>query len=316
MVDADSRSDVRSAVVSSHLYPFEGRYVDHGSFRQHVLDEGPRDGPPVVMLHGNPTWSFFWRRLVLELRTDHRVIVPDHVGCGRSDKPGRDAYPYSLERRIQDVDTVLDQLDVEGPITLCVHDWGGMIGLSWAVRNPERIARLVILNTGAFPLPAAKPLPWEIAACRAPLVGPLLTRGLNAFVEGAIRKCTVRPLPSDVAAAYRAPYDSWANRVAVLEFVRTIPLRESDVGYDIVQATADGLATLRDRPTLICWGERDFVFDHHFRAEFERRLPDAEVHRFPDAGHYVLEDAGDEIAAHVRAFLTRTGQLGNAVEAG
>jgi len=287
-------------------YPFEGRYVDHGSFRQHVLDEGPRDGPPVVMLHGNPTWSFFWRRLVLELRRDHRVIVPDHVGCGRSDKPAKDVYPYSLQRRIDDVGTVLDQLGIEGPVTLCVHDWGGMIGMSWAVRNPERIARLVILNTGAFPLPSAKPLPWEIAACRAPVIGPLVTRGLNAFVEGAIRKCTVKPLTRAVADAYRAPYDSWANRVAVLEFVRTIPLREGDIGYDIVSGTADRLAVLQDRPTLMCWGERDFVFDRHFREEFERRMPEAEVHRFEEAGHYVLEDAGDEIAALVREFVDRT----------
>jgi haloalkane dehalogenase len=295
------------SVTKNALYPFEGRFVDHGAFRQHVLDEGPRDGPPVLMLHGNPTWSFYWRRLVTELSGDHRVIVPDHVGCGRSDTPSDSDYPYSLARRVDDVQTVLDALDVQGPLTLCVHDWGGMIGMAWAVRNPERIARLVILNTGAFPMPEGKTFPWQIAACRAPFVGPVVTRGLNAFVEGAIRTCTVKPLPKDVADMYREPYRSWREREAVLQFVRTIPLKPGDEGWDILASTADGLATLRDRPALVCWGEQDFVFDHHFREEFERRFPDAEVHRFDDAGHYVLEDAGDAIAGLVRAFVDRTG---------
>jgi haloalkane dehalogenase len=293
-------------VSKSALYPFEGRTVEHaGGIRQNVLDEGPRDGPPVLMLHGNPTWSFYWRRLVRELSTDHRVIVPDHVGCGRSDTPSPDVYPYSLARRVDDVQTVLDRLDVQGPLTLCVHDWGGMIGMAWAVRNPERVARLVILNTGAFPMPGAKRFPWQIAACRAPILGPLVTRGLNAFVEAAIKTCTVKPLPDDVAAMYREPYGSWREREAVLQFVRTIPLKPSDEGWDIVAGTADKLDTLRDRPTLMCWGERDYVFDHHFREEFERRFPNAEVHKFEDAGHYVLEDAGDEIAALVREFVDR-----------
>ena len=106
---------------------------------------------------------------------------------------------------------------------------------------------------------------------------------------------------------YREPYRSWREREAVLQFVRTIPLKPGDEGWDILTAAADGLATLRDRPALICWGEQDFVFDHHFREEFERRFPDAEVHRFDDAGHYVLEDAGDAIAGLVRAFVDRTG---------
>ncbi len=286
-------------------YPFEGRFVEHGGFRQHVLDEGPRDAPPVLMLHGNPTWSFYWRRLVHELSRDHRVIVPDHVGCGRSDKPPRSAYPYSLARRIDDVAFVLERLGETRPLTLCVHDWGGMIGAAWAVRDPSRVTRLVVLNTGAFPKPAGKRFPWQIALCRAPLLGPLLTQGLNAFVRTALARCTVRPLAPDVAAMYAAPYGSWADRVAVLEFVRTIPLGPRDAGWDIVAGTAERLATLRDKPVLVCWGERDFVFDHHFREEWERRFPDAEVHRFEDAGHYVLEDAGERIAELVGAFVRR-----------
>ncbi len=286
-------------------YPFVGgRFVAHpGGVRPHGLDEGPRDAPVVLLVHGNPTWSFYWRRLVLELRADHRVIVPDHVGCGLSDKPGKDLYPYSLARRVADVQTVLDALEVTGPLTLGVHDWGGMIGFAWAARNAERITRTIVTNTAAFPMPIGKQFPWQISACRAPLIGELATRGLNAFVETAVRKCTVKPLPPAVAAMYRKPYDSWANRIAVLEFVRTIPLRSRDVGMDIVTGTADRLHLLADEPMLLCWGERDFVFDHRFREEWQRRFPDAECHAFEDAGHYVLEDKADEVAALVRAFM-------------
>ena len=288
----------------SELYPFQGRYFDRHGNRLHYLDEG--HGPPVVMLHGNPSWSFYYRNLVIALRGTHRCIVPDHIGCGLSDKPAADKYPYTLERRIADLDVLLDRLDVRDNITLIVHDWGGMIGSAWAVRHPERIARLVILNTGAFHIPAAKSLPWQLWLVRNTPLGPLLVRGLNAFCRGAARSCcTRRPMSAEVRAGFLEPYDSWANRVAVLRFVQDIPLRVGDPSYDVVTATQDGLTRLRDVPVLICWGMRDFVFDRHFLAEWQRRFPRAEVHRFEDAGHYVLEDAHKEIVPLVRRFLER-----------
>ncbi len=285
----------------SDLYPFQGQFLDIDGHRYHYLDEG--GGEPVVMLHGNPTWSFYYRDLALALRETHRVIVPDHIGCGRSDKPGADRYPYTLERRVRDLETLLDRLELRNNLTLVVHDWGGMIGLAYAHRHPERIARLVILNTAAFPLPAAKRLPWQIWVCRNTPLGPFLVRGLNAFCRGTVRFCTVRPLPAEVRRGYLAPYDSWAHRIAVLRFVQDIPLRPGDPGYDLVQEIGDGLARFRDTPTLICWGEQDFVFDRHFLAEWERRMPHAQVHRFPDAGHLVLEDAGERIVPLVQKFL-------------
>ncbi len=292
-------------VVKSELYPFEGQFVDHGGVRQHYVDEGPRDAPPVVMVHGNPTWSFYYRRLVQELRSDHRVIAIDHVGCGLSDKPSSEDYDYSLRRRVDDLESVLVQAGAAKRVTLVVHDWGGMIGMAWAARDPSRVARLVVLNTAAFRNPKGTKLPWQIAACRNPLVGGLITRGFNAFVKGASSTCTVKPLPDEVRAMYERPYDSWANRVAIHEFVKTIPLSPQDAGYDIVEWTEASLSDLSSRPTLICWGEQDFVFDAVFREEWERRFPDAEVHRFENAGHYVLEDAGEEIAPLVRDFLLR-----------
>jgi haloalkane dehalogenase len=288
--------------VARELYPFEGRYLDVGGMRMHYLDEG--EGEAVVCVHGNPTWSFYYRRLVEALRSSHRVVAPDHVGCGRSEMPGDDRYPYTLKRRVNDLEGLIDRLDL-GALTLIVHDWGGAIGLGWAVRHPERVRRLVILNTAAFHLPPGKRLPWQLFLVRNTPLGPLLVRGLNAFARGATHAaCTRVQLPREVRDAYCAPYDSWENRRAVLRFVQDIPLEPGDPAFDELSRITSGLAAFADRPVLILWGARDFVFDHHFLAVWRRLLPSAEVHEFPDCGHYVLEDAADRIIPLVQRFLT------------
>ncbi|HEY8430489.1 MAG TPA: alpha/beta fold hydrolase [Sandaracinaceae bacterium] len=287
--------------VPGELYPFRGRYFDVGGARMHYLDEGT--GEPVVMLHGNPTWSFYYRELVRALSPRYRCIVPDHVGMGPSDKPGDDRYEYTLERRVDDLGALLEHLGVERDVTLVLHDWGGMIGMAWAARRPERVARLVILNTAAFPLPDDKPFPWPLWLTRTP-VGALLVRRFNAFSAIAARVCVTRaPLPREVRRAYTAPYDSYANRIATLRFVQDIPLRPGDRAWPILEATAARLHLFSHLPALICWGDRDFVFDHAFLREWRRHLPGARVVRFPDAGHYVLEDAADEIVPLVERFL-------------
>lgn len=287
-------------------YPFESRFFEHRGIRLHYVDEGPRDAPPVVMVHGNPTWSFYYRHLIAALRERHRVIAPDHVGMGLSDKPDDDRYEYTLARRVDDLAALLAHVGAENNVTLVLHDWGGMIGSAYAVERPERIARLVLLNTAAFQLPPGKRFPWQLAACRTRLLGPPLVRGLNLFCRGALRDCVVRrPLPADVCRAYLAPYDSWANRRAILRFVQDIPIKAGDRAYGLVERVAQRLELLRGVPTLICWGARDFVFDDHFLAEWRTRLPQAEVHRLADAGHYVLEDAADEIVPLVQDFFQR-----------
>jgi pimeloyl-ACP methyl ester carboxylesterase len=288
---------------TSSQYPFSGHYLDLGGLRYHYLDEG--QGEPLVMVHGNPTWSFYYRNLVLGLRDDYRTIVPDHIGCGLSDKPDDSRYEYSLRRRVADLETLLDHLELRDNLTLILHDWGGMIGMAFAHRHPERIKRLVILNTAAFPMPQSKRLPWSLWWCRTPLIGPLLVRGLNGFNRGAIRYCVRKRMPREVRQGYLTPYDSWRNRIAVLRFVQDIPLAPGDRGFDLVKEVAHGLHRFASVPMLICWGEHDFVFDHHFLDEWRQRFPAAEVHVFPDAGHYVLEDAGAEILPLLRDFLRR-----------
>ena len=287
--------------IPGHLYPFQRHWFELDDLRLHYLDEG--EGEAVVCVHGNPTWSFYYRDLVRELRTDYRVIVPDHMGCGLSDKPGDDSYEYTLNRRIEDFSRLMDDLGLEG-INLVVHDWGGMIGLGWAARNPERVKRLVILNTAAFHLPKSKSFPWQLWMVRDTPLGPFMVRGFNVFARGATRTaCTRKKLSKEVRDAYCAPYDSWADRIATLRFVQDIPLRPGEPGYDIVSHTAARLEVFRDRPVLVCWGDKDFVFDHHFLAEWQRILPNADVHRFSDCGHYILEDACEEIIPLIRQFL-------------
>ena len=287
--------------VSHELYPFESHSLDLEGMRYHYLDEG--SGEPLVMVHGNPSWSFYYRRLVSGLSDRYRCIVPDHIGCGLSDKPSDDRYDYHLERRVDDLEALLAHLGLTQDVTLVLHDWGGMIGMAWAARHPEAVRRLVLLNTAAFHLPKTKRVPWQIRLTRTPL-GTVLVRGLNAFSLGAAYMgVTRRPMPREVREAYCAPYDSWKNRIATLRFVEDIPLSETDRGYGLISDVEASLDGLGDRPTLICWGEKDFVFDKHFLAVWEEKLPQAKVRRFPDCGHYVLEDAPEEILEEVTRFL-------------
>ncbi|MBI4352106.1 MAG: alpha/beta fold hydrolase [Elusimicrobia bacterium] len=288
--------------VSQTLYPFAGKFLalKSGS-KMHYLDEG--GGKPVVLVHGNPSWSFYYRDLALALRGGNRVIAPDHIGCGLSDKPGDDRYEYTLKSRVDDLEFLLDSLEIRNNITLVVHDWGGMIGLAYAVRCPERIEKLVILNTGAFFLPAGKSFPAALRLCRTPL-GALLIRGLNAFARGtAWIGCKRRRMPPALRRAYAAPYNSWANRIATLRFVEDIPLAPGDKAYPLVAETQEKLASLATLPMLICWGLKDFVFDRHFLEEWTRRFPGAQIHGFPDCGHYILEDAREEVIPLIKRFI-------------
>ncbi|NVN98938.1 MAG: alpha/beta fold hydrolase [Geobacteraceae bacterium] len=283
-------------------YPFSGKYFDLNGIKYHYLDEGA--GSPVVMVHGNPSWSFYYRNLVKALSTGHRCIVPDHVGCGFSDKPGDDRYDYTLSRRVDDLERLIDSLHLQEKITLVVHDWGGMIGMTWASRHPQRVEKLVILNTAAFPMPKAKKLPLGIKICRDSLLGTLLVRGFNAFARGAAYVgCKLNPLSQEMQNLYCLPYDSWQNRIATLRFVQDIPLKAGDKGYDLISSTAESLKFFKDLPMLILWGEQDFVFDRHFLDEWIRRFPQAKVHSWKDGGHYILEDVKEEAVPLIKEFI-------------
>lgn len=283
------------------LYPFESRFWDRQGLKLHYLDEG--QGEPVVMVHGNPTWSFYYRDLAKALRETHRVIAPDHIGMGLSDKPGEQRYSYTFKSRIDDLEGLLEHLGATQDVTMVAHDWGGAIGLAWACRHPEKVKRIVLFNTAAFLPPPEKPLPWSLSLARSPL-GPLLVQGLNAFCLGAARFCCARrPMPSAVREGFLAPYDCWANRLAVLRFVQDIPILPAVQSHAPLRELGEKMESLVSVPALICWGGRDFVFDKDFLEEWRRRWPQARVRLFEDAGHYVLEDAAEEIIPLVAEFL-------------
>ena len=270
------------------------------------LDEGPSDGETIVMLHGNPSWSYYWRHLAIGLRDRYRCIVPDHVGMGLSDKPGDDRYRYTLQSRVDDLSSLLAHLRIDGPVTLAVHDWGGMIGFGWALSHAAQVKRLVITNTAAFPLPEAKKMPWQLSFGRDSRVGALAIRGFNAFSGIASYVGVGKRMPADVRRAYVAPYDSWDNRIATLRFVQDIPLSERDAAWPLVAEAGRRLHEFADRPAFIGWGLRDFVFDKHCLQGFTEALPQAETMVFDDAGHYVLEDKYKVLVPAIRAFLDRT----------
>lgn len=280
------------------LYPFQSRFLDLDGIRYHYLDEGR--GEPIVMLHGNPTWSFYYRHLVLALRERYRIVVPDHVGCGLSDKP--QSYDYCLERHIANLEGLLERLGLER-MTLVVHDWGGPIGMGYAVRHPSRVARFVVFNTAAFWLPR---VPVFLRLCRLPFLGALVVRRLNLFALLALSvACRRRErITSDVREGYLAPYDSYANRIAILRFVQDIPVDPRHRSFGALQTIEAGLAGLRDRPMLVVWGGKDPVFTEPFLAGWKERFPQAAVKRVEDAGHYVVEDAYERIIPWVREFLS------------
>jgi cis-3-alkyl-4-acyloxetan-2-one decarboxylase len=285
-------------------YPFSGQYANIKGLQLHYLDEGPRRAAPVIMLHGNPSWSFYYRKLLQVLRLHHRCIVPDHIGMGLSEKPSLHQYEFTLDRRVDDLQALLEQLDLHENITLILHDWGGMIGMAYASRFPERIKRLVILNTAAFHLPKQKALPWQLRLSRIPMINAVLNQGLNLFSRGATKYCVSRKaMPEDVAKAYIAPYDCWHNRLAVRKFVEAIPLKPGENGYDTVAYVDKNLGQFAELPMLVCWGMQDFVFDRHFLEEWLQRFPRAEVHRFGDAGHYILEDAAEDVIPLISEFI-------------
>ncbi|MDQ2702681.1 MAG: alpha/beta fold hydrolase [Pseudomonadota bacterium] len=295
-------------------YPFQPRRIEvRPGIAMSYLDEGPRDGEVIVMLHGNPSWSYYWRHLVAGLgdpasAKSYRCIVPDHVGMGLSDKPDDAAdasprYDYTLQSRVDDLATLLDKLGITGPVTLAVHDWGGMIGFGWALSHMAQVRRLVILNTAAFPLPAAKPMPWRLTLGRDSRIGGWLIRRFNLFARGAARFGTQRKVPKAVRDAYTGVYDGWDNAISTLRFMQDIPLREGDRAWPLVAESGRRLHEFGDRPAFLGWGLRDFVFDRHFLDGFRRALPEAEVHAFEDAGHYVLEDKHEALVPAIRRFL-------------
>ena len=272
----------------------------------HVLDTGAPAaggdaGGTLLCLHGNPTWSYLWRRLLTAAPPGWRVVAPDQLGMGYSQRPGR---PRVLAQRVDDLDRLTAALGLTGagtagPIVVVAHDWGGIISLGWALRHRDRIAGLVLTNT-AVHQPADVPGPALIRLARLPGVRPPVCRWTPTFVAATTRLS--RPaLPGPVRAAFAAPYSTSARRAAVAEFVADIPFADRHPSRSELDRIAGGLVGW-DVPTLILWGARDPVFGQAHLRDLTWRLPSAVVHRFDRAGHLLPEDA-PEYAELIGAWL-------------
>jgi haloalkane dehalogenase len=277
--------------------------MDTSIGRMHYVDEGPAEAATctILLVHGNPTWSFHWRELIGTLSPRYRCVAPDHLGCGLSDKP---PHTLRLDDHIEHLRALVEELDLHD-VTLVAQDWGGAIGLGAMLRAPQRLERIVLLNTGAFPPPH---IPWRLRACRLPIVGRLALQGANLFSRAALRSTLARRTRLDpaVEAGYLAPYDSWSRRLAVYGFVQDIPSGPSHPTWHTLEEIEGQLPTLADRPALLVWGMRDWCFGPDCLERFVRAWPQADVHRLADVGHWVMEDAPEDTLTIVSQFLATT----------
>ncbi len=283
----------------SRLYPFTSHFFDLTTpvpCRMHYIDEG--QGETVVMLHGNPTWSFYYRNLIVHLRSDFRCLAPDHIGCGLSDKPQN--YPYRLQQHIENTLQWLKGLNV-GRFHLVVHDWGGAIGSGIAIRWPASVQSLTILNSAAFLSPH---IPLRIAICRNRW-GSWAIRHWNLFAKAATYMATQKKLPHEVKAGYLFPYRQPQDRIGIDRFVQDIPMEPSHPTYPILKNIQKNLWLLQNKPCLLAWGMHDFCFSPEFLSTWKTYFPHAQTYEWEDAGHYVLEDVQEEILPIIRHFIVQ-----------
>lgn len=281
-------------------YPFTPRFSDSGGFTMHYIDEG--EGEPVLMLHGDPTWGYLWRKFIPALSQKMRVIVPDHMGMGKSDAPAS-PYPYLLRHHIENLEALVLSLGLSD-ISLVVHDWGGPVGLGFAVKHPELIKRLVITNTWAFARWPNMPFPKLIEMIRSPR-GEQFVLEKNGYVARAMAGTVNYPgkLTPDVMNAYLAPFPTPETRRALLCWSRDIPVNEGDASWDDFKHIEDNLRLFSNTPVLIVWGMLDPVLPPDVLEMWRRIYPGARVVEIPDASHFLQEDSPDAVLGAIGEFL-------------
>ena len=288
------------------ILPFERYTVRLDGHRMHVMETG--NGVPVLMLHGNPTWGFLYRDFVEPLmRAGYRVVIPDMIGFGLSEKPSREE-AHSLDGHIANLTALLRQLDLHGATLVC-HDWGGPTGLGFALSNPGRVAALVVMSTWAWPRPPAefhtRIFPWRMM--HAPLVGPYLLGRHNALAARGIYLSVVdrEKFRKRAQHAYEWVLPDPTARLLTWTWPRWIPLDATSQALERFNWLEKELAVCR-LPTMIVWGREDDVFDHAtFSARFKQLLPHAEGPHLVTGRHFLQEDSGPEIAALIVEFLAR-----------
>ena len=286
-------------------YPFESNFLSIGAtgHRLNYVDHGPKSptGGPVLFVHGNPTWSFYYRNLIKAVGEKRRAIGLDNLGCGLSDKPGN--YDYCLQNHIDNACKLIDHLDLQN-VTLVAHDWGGAIGMGALQARKERFKRIVLYNTATFPPPYC---PFRIRVCRWPVVGKIGLQGFNLFAKAAVSMATTQTggLPKEIAQGMLAPYNNWNNRVATYQFVKDIPLSKQHKTWAVLETMESRLKEFADWPIMLMWGMKDWCFRPECLERLKSHWPNAEVHEMDQAGHYVIEDEIDRAVETLVDFLNR-----------
>jgi len=274
-------------------FPFEPRYLDVDSLRMHYVDVGTGDA--VLLLHGEPTWAFMYRRVIASVAGSARAVAPDLLGFGRSDKP-LDQHWYSYDRHYRSIERLVDAPALDA-VTVVVHDWGGPIGFRLAVEHAHRVERLVVLNTGLDP-PSAEWIRFRDFVRR---VGVDLSPGL------LLRASSGKAIADEVAAAYDAPFPSPESKAGALAFPELVPTTPDHPSAATLRAVRERL-TRWDRPTLVLFGADDPIFPPRAAERLAALLPGAlPAETVAHAGHFVAEDAGDEVGARIAAFLEASG---------
>jgi cis-3-alkyl-4-acyloxetan-2-one decarboxylase len=280
-------------------FPFAPGYIQSDSVRLHYVDEGPKDGQAVLLVHGNPTWSYLWRHQLRELpAAGHRCVAFDHMGFGRSDKPPR-LSAYSLQAHVDNAVAVIDELDLRD-VVLVAHDWGGPIGLGAILERADRLRALVVMNTWAWELPSF--LPPFVREFRTEGLGEILALGGNLFVESIPGGMATRDTDPVMMEAYRAPFPDYWSRVGTLAFQRDIPLSERDRSAALIASIHERLDGV-DVPVLLVWGMRDRVFQPVFLDQWRELFPAARTVELDDAGHFLVEDRPDAVTRSIGEFL-------------
>jgi pimeloyl-ACP methyl ester carboxylesterase len=288
-------------------WPYSPRFFETDGQRLHFIDEGPRDGRPVVLVHGNPSWGYLFRHFIEPLvKAGHRVIVPDHLGHGRSDKPPESAV-YGIERHGERLEALLDSLELQ-QVTLVVHDWGAPIGFYWATRHPERVASLVILNSFLHRPTEPVRMPLPLRLFRLGGVGEMMVKGLHGIVRGFLLGAGVTDharLTAEVRRAYLSVNPTFASRTGILAFARQFPAGPTGDVAVLLGGIHERLRTLAERPTLMLWAEKDSVFGPNALARWRADFPRAELIAFPESGHFLQEDAHELAVPALMRFLAQ-----------
>jgi len=281
-------------------FPFTPHYHERNGFQMHFVDEG--SGEPIVLVHGDPAWGYLYRNFIPSLSSHHRCIVPDHMGMGKSSVP-QEPYPYRLQHHIANLENLLVYLNLRN-ITLVLHDWGGPVGLGFAIRHPERIKRLILMNTWAFAPWPGGPFPRLLEMIRSAR-GEKFVLEKNGYLEPALLGTTFHTenLTQVVMDAYRAPFPTPESRLALLCWTRDIPVAETDPSHAQMKRIEHALPQFIDTPVLLVWGMKDPVLSKPVLRIWQHVYPHATTCEIDDASHFLQEDAAERIVDWIEEFL-------------